>query len=61
MATAITGPLYHERMITGILVRLRDGIDLPAEQKAGFYIAYTSGSWAWTGSFRRIIPIAVKR
>ena len=40
-ATAITGPLYHERMITGVQEELRKGVTIPADQKADFYIAYT--------------------
>ena len=41
MATAVTGPLYHERVITGIQVRLRNGIRIPEDKKADFFIAYT--------------------
>lgn len=41
MATAVTGPLYHERVITGIQLALRNGIHIPAEKKADFFIAYT--------------------
>ena len=40
LATAVTGPLYHERMITGIQTRLRNGAIVPAEIKAEFFIAY---------------------
>lgn len=40
LATAVTGPLYHERMITGIQTRLRNGTIVPAETKAEFFIAY---------------------
>lgn len=40
LATAVTGPLYHERMITGIQARLREGGPVPAEMKAEFFIAY---------------------
>ena len=41
LATAVTGPLYHERMITGIQTKLRNGTIIPAETKAEFFIAYT--------------------
>jgi AcrR family transcriptional regulator len=41
LATAVTGPLYHERMITGIQTSLRNGDVIPAETKAEFFIAYT--------------------
>jgi AcrR family transcriptional regulator len=40
LATAVTGPLYHERMITGIQIQLRNGTVIPAETKAEFFIAY---------------------
>ena len=40
LATAVTGPLYHERMITGIQTKLRNGVIVPAETKAEFFIAY---------------------
>jgi AcrR family transcriptional regulator len=39
-ATAITGPLYHERMITGVQAELRKGVTIPADRKADFYVAY---------------------
>ena len=40
VATAVTGPLYHERMITGIQTELRQGAIVPAEKKAEFFIAF---------------------
>jgi AcrR family transcriptional regulator len=40
LATAVTGPLYHERMITGVQIKLRNGTVIPAETKAEFFIAY---------------------
>lgn len=41
LGSAITGALYHERMITGVLARRRSGMNFRAEIKAEFYIAYT--------------------
>jgi len=40
MATTVTAPPYHERMITGIQTRLRDGAVVPVEKKAEFFIAF---------------------
>ena len=41
MTTAITGPLYHERVISGVQRILWDGMQIPTEKKADFFIAYT--------------------
>ncbi|BDU74530.1 TetR/AcrR family transcriptional regulator [Mesoterricola silvestris] len=41
LGSAITGALYHERMITGILIQRRKGLNLSMEERAKFYISYT--------------------
>ena len=41
MTTAITGPLYHERVISGVQRILWDGMQIPTEKKAAFFTAYT--------------------
>jgi AcrR family transcriptional regulator len=41
MTTAITGPLYHERVISGVQRILWDGMMIPTEKKADFFTAYT--------------------
>jgi len=41
MTTAITGPLYHERVISGVQRILWDGMRIPTEKKSAFFIAYT--------------------
>lgn len=41
MTTAITGPLYHERVISGVQKILWNGMMIPAVTKSDFFTAYT--------------------
>ena len=41
MTTAITGPLYHERVISGVQRIMWNGLQIPTETKAAFFLAYT--------------------